>query len=328
MLTWPHPGTDWGRGLQQAEGVFLDIARAVTERERLLVVCRDPAHQEHVRLLLAGEGVALEALSLPLAPSNDSWARDHGPITILEDGTPRMMSFRFNGWGNKYPANLDAAITGRLHEAGAFGATPLERVELVLEGGSIDSDGQGTLLTTSRCLLSQQRNPGTSRIAMDEALGKSLGARRLLWLKHGMLIGDDTDGHVDMLARFCAPDTIVHTACDNSDDEHFRELQAMAAELARFRTERGDPYRLVPLPLPEPKRDDQDYRLPASYANFLIINGAVLVPVYGDAADDVALQRLGDCFPDRRLVAIPALPLIRQYGSLHCVTMQLPEGVL
>ena len=300
----------------------------MTRRERLLVVCRDPAHRQHVRLLLSGAGVALEAVSLVLAPSNDSWARDHGPITILEDGAPHLMSFRFNGWGNKYPADLDAAITGKLHEAGAFGATPLERADLVLEGGSIDSDGQGTLLTTSRCLLSRHRNSGASRVAMEQALGKLLGARRVLWLEHGMLVGDDTDGHVDMLARFCATDTIAYTACETPDDEHFHELQAMAGELAGLRTGRGEPYRLVPLPLPGPKRDDEGRRLPASYANFLVINGAVLVPVYGDAADNVALQCLGDCFPDRALVAIPALPLIRQYGSLHCVTMQLPAGVL
>lgn len=323
QLTWPHPHSDWRPWLSMVEPVFVDIARAVTARECLIVSCYDQAHQDHVRGLLDAAGVPQGRVSLYLVPSNDTWARDHGPIGVVEDGRPLLLDFRFNGWGDKYAAELDDRITSRLHTLGAYGDASRRPVEFVLEGGSIDSDGAGTLLTTSACLLSPRRNPAYDRAHVSELLRGQFGLTRVLWLDHGHLLGDDTDSHIDTLARFCDPRTIAYAACDDPDDVHYADLTAMAAELAALRTAAGEPYRLVPLPIPAAHFDDDGRRLPATYANFLIINGAVLVPTYRDPNDALALARLADCFPEREIVAIDCLPLVYQYGSLHCVTMQI-----
>lgn len=328
MLTWPRRQGPWGTERAPVERVFLDLAREIAWREPVLMVVEDQAQQHEIAAALATEGVAPERLRFACVPSNDVWARDHGPVTIARDGRPVLLDFRFNGWGGKYQSDQDDQITQRLHEARVFGAVPMEPVSLVLEGGSIESDGMGTVLTTSRCLLSPARNPTLDRDAIARELAALLGAGRTLWLEHGYLAGDDTDSHIDTLARFCDPDTIAYVACPDPEDEHYEELSLMAGELQALRTLRGMPYRLVPLPWPRAKLNAEGERLPATYANFLIINDAVLVPTYDDPADAEALAVLARCFPDREVMGIHALPLIRQYGSLHCVSMQLPLGVL
>ena len=328
MLTWPHTHGDWAGRLASVETVFVAIAQAVSRRERVVISCYDNAHREHVENRLRAAGVELTRIVLRVVASNDTWARDHGPITVLCQNEPTLLDFGFNGWGGKYPHELDDIITRRLHETDAFGHTPLQRVDLVLEGGSIEVDGSGTLLTTTRCLLAPTRNPKLRRERLEATLKELLGVNRILWLQHGYLAGDDTDSHIDTLARFCDAHTIAYVACDDPADEHYAELTAMEQELKQFRAADGAPYRLAPLPWPRAKYNEDNERLPATYANFLIINGAVLVPTYDDPADAVALARLKDCFPDREMVAIDCLPLIYQYGSLHCVTMQIPVGVL
>ncbi len=341
MLTWPrpagersdHPGDDdhlndyWGDHLAEVETALGVFAAQISRREKILVSCRDEAHRAHVGALLSAAGADMDAACLYLAPSNDIWARDHGPITVFEGDVPVLLDFTFNGWGGKYPAALDDHLTRTLHDQGAFGETPLRSHDFVLEGGSIDSDGAGTLLTTSACLLTPGRNTGWSREDITLYLQRTLGVTRVLWLEHGWLAGDDTDSHIDMLARFCDARTIAYTVCEDRSDEHYAPLAAMAAELTALRDSDGRPYTLIPLPIPAPKRDDSGARLPASYANFLIINGAVLVPTYDDDNDALAIERLRHAFPQREIIAIPALALIRQYGSLHCATMQLPHGI-
>ena len=204
----------------------------------------------------------------------------------------------------------------------------MQACEFVLEGGSIDTDGEGTLLTTTACLLTESRNPQLDQQQIEMRLKTELGVTRILWLQHGFLAGDDTDSHIDMLARFCAPDTIAFMQCDDPGDEHFESLAAMAQELRQFRTRDGQPYRLIGLPLPAAIYNSVGQRLPASYANFLIINDAVLVPQYNDRSDEIVLKRLAACFPDRQMIGIPCRALIEQYGSLHCLSMQFPDGVL
>jgi agmatine deiminase len=328
QLTWPHAGSDWAPILHEVEPVFVNIARAVGRFEKLVVACHDEAVRQHVDSLLKAAGVATSQYRLYVAPANDTWARDHGPITVLCQNEPLLLDYGFNGWGGKYPADLDNQITRRLHALGAFGDTPIEYVDLILEGGSIEVDGSGTLLTTERCLLATTRNPKLTRAQIEKQLAGQLGLTRFLWLKNGYLAGDDTDSHIDTLARLCDRDTIAYVACDDPADEHYAELKAMEDELKAFRTPSDQPYRLVALPWPKAKLDEDGQRLPATYANFLIINGAVLVPTYQDSADAEALRRLQTCFPDRQIIGIDCLPLIWQHGSLHCVTMQLPAGVL
>lgn len=327
MLTWPHARGDWALRLATVEPVFVAIARAVAVHERVLVSCYDAAHRTHVENALRAGGVDLARVKLYVADSNDTWARDHGPLTVTHEGRARLLDFRFNGWGGKYAAALDNTLTQRLHAQGAFTA-PLEPIDLVLEGGSVEVDGAGTLLTTSRCLLSPARNSKLDRAQIETRLQELLGVNRILWLEHGYLAGDDTDSHIDTLARLCDVNTIAYVACDDPQDEHFTELQAMAQELAAFRTAAGEPYRLVPLPWPRARLNEDGERLPATYANFLIVNNAVLMPTYDDPADAVACERIAACFPGRAIVPVPCLPLIYQFGSLHCVTMQLPAGVL
>jgi agmatine/peptidylarginine deiminase len=326
LLTWPHPATDWAPQLEAVEAVYLRIAAAVTARQRLLVVCNDPSHRAHVHERLAAAGIPLAAVALAIAASNDSWTRDHGPLTVLDSaGWARSVDFRFNGWGGKFPADLDDRITARLHAGGWLADTELAASALVLEGGAIDTDGAGSVLAVRRTVLDPARNPGWDQAAVEHELARMLGIRRCLWLEQGQLDGDDTDGHVDTLARFCAPDLICHVTAHPAASEAERTaLAGLQRELAALRRADGRPYALVPLPAAAPLRETDGSPLAASYANFLVINGAVLLPGYGDPADAVAAARLASCFPGRDVETIDCRALIRQGGSLHCVTMQLP----
>jgi agmatine deiminase len=325
LLAWPHETSDWHPVLDLVEPVFIEIIKQISRCERVLVVAPDV---EATRRKLATAGVVLERVAIYAIPSNDTWSRDFGPLTVLEDGVPVLLDFGFNGWGLKFAAGQDNQITARLQAAGAFGARERRVPGLILEGGSIESDGAGTLLTTAECLLGPNRNPQLSRQGVEAELRRWLGAERILWLENGYLAGDDTDSHIDTLARLCPNDTIAYVACDDERDEHYEALRRMEAELRAFRNRDGRPYRLLPLPWPTAKYDADGERLPATYANFLVINDAVLVPTYQDSGDAAALAAVGQAFPDRAIIGIDCLPLILQHGSLHCVTMQLPRGVL
>lgn len=327
MLTWPHPDTDWQPWLNIVEPVYVEITRQIGSHEKIIIACHDSDHKDHVETLLLQQNIPLAQFRLYIAPSNDSWARDHGPITILADGKPELLDFTFNGWGNKFPADLDNRITSTLHQAGAFGKTPYRRIEFILEGGSIETDGDGTVLTTTSCLLSEQRNHGLNKNDIETRLNEYLSVDRIIWFHHGQLLGDDTDGHIDTLIRFADPETIFYVASDDSNDPNFESLRQMSEEVKLLKQKNGKPYQLVPLPSPVIKNNDGDY-LPASYANFLIINNAVLVPMYGVKTDDQIIKTFSEYFVDRRVIAINCRPLIEQYGSLHCITMHLPEGVV
>lgn len=328
MLTWPHSKTDWQPYLNQVESVFVDIAEQITLRQQLIICAVDTAHQQHIQQQLSHSETNVENIHFYHVNSNDSWVRDHGPITILSDGKPSLLDFTFNAWGNKFQAQLDNQITRKLYDQGAFGNCKIESIDLILEGGAIESDGHGTLLTTSACLLSANRNPHLSKQQVEKKLCELFGLTRILWLDHGYLSGDDTDSHIDTLARFCSERCIIYVACDDPQDEHYHELRAMEQQLQAMRTQDDMAYQLIPLPWPNEKRNDDGDRLPASYANFLIINDAVLVPTYDDPHDSIAIERVQQGFPDHQIIGIPCLPLIQQSGSLHCVTMQLPEGLL
>lgn len=329
MLTWPHDETDWAEQIDEVEPLYARLCALISRFEPVLIVCHDQQHAERVRALALEAGSPPARLRLALAPSNDTWARDHGPIGVFDGGDhPLLIDFRFNGWGGKYPAGLDDHINRTLADQAIFGRCELERSALVLEGGAIESNGEGTLLVVSRTLIDPHRNPEHSRSAIEQELAARLGARHLLWLEHGAISGDDTDGHIDTLARFCAPDRICYSRCDAPDDADFAELHAMEQELQALRDPEGRPYRLIPLPTPQPVFDEQGQRLPAGYANFLIINGAVIVPTYADPADARALAILAECFPEREVIGLDCRPLIHQGGSLHCISMQLAQDVL
>jgi agmatine deiminase len=325
LLAWPHNGSDWSPILDEVRPVFAEIIRQVTRFERVLLTTPNVVD---TRNFLTDAGVDMTRVAIHEIPSNDTWARDFGPITVMFNGKPVLLDFGFNGWGLKFPANFDNLISKRLKEQGAF-APNLQTIGLIMEGGSIESDGIGTILTTSACLFSPNRNPQLDRSEIEQAMASLLGTQRILWLNHGFLAGDDTDSHVDTLARICPQNVIVYVACDDERDEHYGELKLMEEELKAFKAPDGSPYRLIPLPWPKPCFGDMAQRLPATYANFLVINGAVLVPTYRDKEKDaLAMERIGQAFPGREIIGIDCLSLLKQHGSLHCVTMQLPEGVL
>ncbi|BBL69996.1 agmatine deiminase [Methylogaea oryzae] len=325
-MAWPEPGGDFGPWLPQVERNYCDAAREISRRQGLIIACRDSGHRKHIEGLLSGAADMARVIFVEF-PYNDCWVRDTAPITVLSDGQPLLLDFQFNGWGGKHDCALDAQLAQNLIATGIFDGAAQEKVPMVLEGGSIEVDGRGTLLTSKRCLLNVNRNPSMTRDDIEAALTQRFGLSRVLWLDFGHVEGDDTDSHIDTLARFCSPDTIAYTACDDPEDSHYIECGLMRDQLTEFATADGKPYTLVPLPMPKAIHDEDGLRLPAGYANFLIINGAVLVPVYDDPADAVALQRLAGCFPDRDIVPIDCRPLIHQYGSLHCATMQFPQAL-
>lgn len=327
MLTWPHPNSDWAPFLPQVEPVFLQIAEAISHHEKVLIIVSNEVKKQAILSHFAKKNLS-QQLSIFIQQSNDTWARDHGPITVIKDDKPLLLDFTFNGWGNKFEAQLDTALNGKLATENAF-ACPMETVDLVLEGGSIESDGHGTLLTTSECLLASTRNPSMDKAAIEALLSEKFGLKRTLWLDYGYLAGDDTDSHVDTLARFCDPHTIAYVQCTDESDEHYPALKAMENQLKAFTDYQGQAYKLVPLPMAEPCFSEEGDRLPATYANFLIINGAVLLPIYGnEQLDQQAIQQIKIAFPNHEIIAINCRPIVEQYGSLHCLTMQLPEGIL
>ena len=320
QLTFPHRNSDWEYLLNEVTSCFVEIIKTTALFQDVFVVCDDV---EHVKSFFT----STKNIWFVQADSNDTWARDHGGITVIEDGDAVVHDYIFNGWGAKFDATLDTQITKKLFEKGAVTNCYLKSFDFVLEGGSIESDGQGTILTTAECLLSKNRNEKFSKAEIENQMKVNFGATRVLWLNSGYLAGDDTDSHIDTLARFCDAKTIAFVGCENQEDEHFEALQQMKKELLQLTDIEGKPYKLVELPMPDACFDEDGNRLPATYANFTIINGAVLVPVYGVLQDEKALEILQQCFPDRKIIGINCRVLIEQHGSLHCVTMQYPEQV-
>ncbi|TDK23325.1 agmatine deiminase family protein [Luteimonas aestuarii] len=325
LIAWPHAGTDWADRLGEVEDTYIALVEAITRFQPVVICVADDDVECYAQARLASNRIDMARVRFVGAAYDDTWLRDSGPITLRDASHFRLLDFRFTGWGGKFEAGRDDALVGHLHAAGLFNDSEVRAIDFALEGGAIETDGAGTLLTTWQCL--HERHPGLSRQALTEKLSTWLAQDRVLWLDHGYLEGDDTDAHIDTLARFAAPDAIVFQACDDAADSHYVELQAMADELAALRTRDGAPYRLFPLPWAKPVIDD-GRRLAASYANFLIVNGAVLMPAYGDEADASAAAVLAQAFPGREIVQVPCRPLIWQNGSLHCITMQLPKGLV
>ena len=332
QLTWPHDETEWFE-LEKVLETYVEIAYHILRFQPLMIVARDIEEAKRdIELCSKNKGLIIDFDKIRFfqAPLNDTWARDHSGISVIgNEGEKYLYDFVFNGWGLKFPSNLDNQLTKTVFHQSAFEDDVLgvDMRPFVLEGGSIESDGRGTLLTTTECLTSLNRNEYLSKDEIEDELKTAFGLERVLYLENGGIIGDDTDSHIDTLARFCNPNTIAYVKCYDENDEHFESLEKMEAELMRFKTLEGKPYKLVPLPLSEPLYLE-DYRLPASYANFLIINGAVLVPGANSEYDEIAKERLQSVFPNREVVVIDCRALLSGHDSLHCITMQYPENYI
>ena len=322
LLSWPTQTTDWRHNLAAAENTYLELTKLIAQYSHAYICCYDSDTRQHVQKLCSGANINNGRYTLFTIAYDDTWTRDYGPLSLRRENDVAWLNFGFNAWGGKYAFRQDAELTRSLHQH--FKDKPiLDHADFVLEGGSIESDGRGTILTTSTCLLDPARNPGLSKQQISGRLKEALDIERILWLDHGHLLGDDTDAHIDTLARFCSPHTIAYVQCTNPEDPHFKSLSAMELQIKSFKQNNGQVYHLIPLPLANTCINSEGQPLPASYANFLIINGAVLAPVYDLDTDTLAVSQLQKAFPEHRIVPVQCRSLIEQYGSLHCITMQM-----
>jgi agmatine/peptidylarginine deiminase len=344
QLTWPHYNTDWKDNLDAITDVYIKLVKEITDVQLVVIACHDTSVMENVKRLLVKNNIDLNKVRCFIAPCNDTWARDHGPITLVNSVASaisakpeqkiqpvhetKLIDFQFNAWGAKYDSNLDNEITRHLYNSDFANFTTTNTSSLILEGGSIESDGDGVILTTTRCLLNKNRNSSLSQDQIEASLKEQLNASKVLWLEYGYLAGDDTDAHIDTLARF-SPDGIVYVECSNKHDPHYDELAKMASQLKSFSNNHGQAYNLYPLPMANPITNDDGELLPATYANFLVINQKVLVPTYNIDGENLendqqALNIIKKAYPNREVVGINCCEVIKQFGSLHCLTMQLP----
>ena len=321
LMSFPHEETDWADAhdehmLKAALTPFIRIAQAIAYREAVCIICQN-------KEIISSLFCSTRNMTFIELPTNDTWIRDYGYITIVENGEKKLLDFTFDGWGGKFEASLDNTVNSALHKKGYLGTTPLEQIDYVLEGGAIESDGEGTLLATSTCLCNPNRNGGLSKGEVEAKLHSYLGVSRILWLDFGYLAGDDTDSHIDTLARFVNKETIVYVQCLDSTDEHHVALSKMEAQLKTFRQTNGAPYLLIPLPMCEAKFNAEGNRLPATYANFLMCNKTLVYPTYHDVNDSRVGEIFKALFPDREVIPIHCSKLIEEGGSLHCSTMQI-----
>lgn len=323
LMAFPHQKSDWASYLEEARGNFIAIARNILKFEDV-VMCVDVDDEVGEAILKKEFAEEIKRGEMRLYPiaCNDTWARDFGAINLEENGQNVLLDFMFNGWGLKFASNWDNQINSTLKKMGEFGENELRKEAMILEGGSIESDGRGVILTNTQCLLESNRNPWLTQKEIEDKLKNIFGAKKILWLYSGYLSGDDTDSHIDTLARFISPTKIAYVGCEDQEDEHYIALKKMEEELRDLRDCDGRAYELIKLPFVSPIFEKGE-RLPATYANFLFINNALLVPIYGDKNDALALEILQEALPDREVIGIPCQTLIKQHGSLHCITMQL-----
>lgn len=324
MVAWPHEATDWVYMLDEVRQCVGGMIRAMLPWTRVIVVCPDvEAAAESLKSLKCGNLIFFKA------PTNDTWTRDYGPLTVVDDsGNYSVCDFRFNGWGLKFASCHDNMVVKRMCDSKLICAPRLNCQDFVLEGGGIESDGSGLLMTTAMCQLSPNRNAKLDCQQIDARLRSYFGAENVIWLHHGYLAGDDTDSHIDTLARFAPGDTILYVGCDDVNDEHFEALQSMERELKAARTLGGRPFNLIRLPLPDPVYDENGLRLPATYANFLALSNAVFLPTYGQPRKDTMARQMLEMAFDVPVIEVDCRQLIRQHGSFHCMTMQLPSQIL
>lgn len=325
LYAWPHEATDWAPWLEEISATYVELTAAVSKAATPMILCRSDAHEMSIRQQL-GESLA-DACRFVQVTYDDTWCRDYGPLTLGDPSAALLLDFQFSGWGDKYEATHDNAVNRHLSRTGRL-RLPLRGVDIELEGGSVETDGAGTLMTTEACLLGGNRNEHVSRDALEASLKEHFGVSRILWIRNGFLQGDDTDSHVDNLVRFASADTLVHAICDRPDDIHHAPLLAMKNELMQLTQSNGQPYKLIELPIPETQTDEHGRRLPASYVNFLIVNASIIMPIFSSPYDALARERLQEAFPHHNIVCITGNALIKQNGGPHCATMQLPRGTV
>ena len=314
ILAMPHEQSDWKNYLEDARKKVSQIASNIAKYQKVFILCNDDESIESVYKYTSNQH-SIKTISVKI---NDTWCRDYMPLGMIKNSKLLMIDFVFNGWGLKHAANFDnQASQVFCNEA----SLKIKSKKFILEGGSIDVNGNGLLLTTSKCLLSSNRN-NMSKQKVDSKLKKYLRINKILWLDNGFLMGDDTDCHVDNLARFINEETIICLECDNKNDPHFHNLMAMKQELKKYCKKHN--LTLISMPMPSAIYY-KNQRLPASYINFLFINNAILIPVFNDKNDQIAISTFKSLCPSRDVIPIDSRILIRQGGSIHCMSMQIPK---
>ena len=314
QIIFPHAKSDWAEYLQEAEQTFINIINAIIKYQKCLVVCSDV---QYVKRKFSPHA----NLYFTEYETDDTWARDSSALCVQTDKGIELYNFIFNGWGNKFKASKDNAMNETISKQYS---KKLKNIDFILEGGAIESNGGRIILTTSKCLFNPNRNKNLTQTQITQKLKEYFESEEILYLHHGYLAGDDTDSHIDTLARFIDEETIIYVRCRDETDEHYKELKLMEDELKNFAKEFN--LKLIALPFPHAIYHDNE-RLPATYANFLFVNGAILVPTYGVAEDEIALSVFKKVFATREIVPINCSTLIKQHGSLHCVTMNFARGV-
>lgn len=323
LLSWPHQNTDWSDKIKEVRDYYLQLIEILININVPVIIVGP-----NLTAIKSHFGDYSDKIILFECDTNDTWTRDFGPITVKEKGEWIICDFKFNGWGLKFAACYDNLVTSKLHRSNLFKAEYENHLGFVLEGGSIESDGNGTIMTTSRCLCSPNRNGNLSKAKIEMYLKKYLGAEQVLWLKYGELQGDDTDAHIDTLARFGIKNRIIYTRCYKDKDSHYTELEKMRIELEGFKNINGDSYELIDLPLPDPIFDNEGNRLPATYANYLITPTHIIMPSYGQSEnDEIARKKLMYAY-EKDVIQLNSNILITQHGSLHCATMQIPISII
>ncbi len=325
-LTWPHEVDTWpGQSMKQVESDYLQIVSAISKEEQTHILVQDKSAEESLHIKLQTSGINMSRVFLYDIPTNDSWIRDYGPNFVVREEKERrevaINDWDFDSWGRKYKWELDDLAGSIISENLKM---PIFHPGIVLEGGAIEVNGQGTCLTTDSCILNPNRNGGIRRERMEEFLKNFLATSKIIWLS-GNLEGDDTDGHIDNLARFVNPNTIVCALENNERDSNYLGLKQNYERLQAAKDQDGNPFRVIPLPMPD-YIGSKENRLPASYANFFIANHAVLVPTYDDPHDDEALDLITSLFPEREIIPIGCNTLIWGLGAVHCLTQQQPRG--
>lgn len=309
QIIFPHKETDWNEYLEEAEQTFINIINTISIFQPCVVICSDINYVK--KYFKDSTNIIFKQYT-----TNDTWARDCSAISILENKKIKLLNFTFNGWGEKFSFEKDNALTPTLYKE-------IENCNLILEGGAIESNNEGIILTTSHAMLNKNRNKNLTKTEITQKLKECFGAKEILYLNHGYLAGDDTDSHIDTLARFINENTIMYVTSDNQQDEHFQELSLMKQELEHFASLYN--FKLIPLPMCSPIYFNGE-RLPATYANFLFVNNAILVPIYNVKEDKIALSIFQENFPQHQIISIDCSTLIKQHGSLHCVTMNFAQA--
>jgi len=316
LLTWPHKYSAWRGQLPEIDKFYVQATNIISQFQYITLIAYDKEHQQHIKKQIKDE--YSHNIKITCIQTNDTWIRDYGPITVYNNQNPMLLNFNFNGWGSKFPANLDNLVNTQLIKK----KQPHKDFSLILEGGSIDSNGDGELLTTESCLLTNTRNKNHTKEKLEIFFKENLGIKKTHWLQNTTMLGDDTDGHIDMFARFVNKKTIVYAKSHHPNDPNAIALNKLEQQLTLLRNSQGEQFNLIPLPQPQAIMWNQQ-PLPVSYINFLLINQAVLVPTYNVSQDKTILEQFQTIFPQKKIYGIDSSILIRHGGSIHCASMNL-----